>query len=183
MTMSQRATFWLCLAFLTAFAGLAAPAWAAATEAELKAAFIYNFAKYVDWPAAVLDATPGVLTLCQVGERDALFDALSDLDGKLVRNRGLRVRNVPRHDNLKNCLVVVLGDSEGASYEAVLKRLDGAPVLTVNGSERFLDAGGVISLVAEGGKMRFDINLAAARHNNLVLSSNLLKLARQVRQR
>lgn len=152
------------------------------TEAELKAAFIYNFAKYVEWPADALSATPGGLTLCMLGPRDALFDALAEFDGKLVRGRSLQVRAAGRNSNLKVCQVLVFAENEGEHFEAVLKRLEGTPVLTVNGSGRFLDAGGIIGLVAEGDKLRFDINLDAARRNNLVLSSNLLKLARHVRQ-
>ena len=155
---------------------------AASTEAELKAAFIYNFAKYVDWPADALSAAPGGLTLCLLGPRDALFDALAEFNGKLVRNLSIQVRAAGRSSNLKVCQVLVFAESEGEHFEAVLRRLEGAPVLTVNGSGRFLDAGGIIALVAEGDKLRFDINLAVARRNNLVLSSNLLKLARQVRQ-
>jgi len=167
---------------LAALASLATPVWAEATEAELKAAFVYNFAKYVDWPADAPNATPGVLTLCLVGARDALFDALMEVEGKLVKNRSLRVRAAGRNDNLKGCQVLVMGESEAEHFEAVLRRLEGVPVLTVNGSGRFLDAGGIIGLIAEGNKVRFDINLGAARRNNVVLSSNLLKLARQVRQ-
>jgi hypothetical protein len=183
-TSLQRACRWrrALLAALGLLALLATPVWAESTEAEVKAAFIYNFAKYVDWPAESLDATPGALTLCLVGARDALFDALTEMDGKTVKNRSLQVRAAARNANLKGCQVLVMAESEADYFEAVVKRLEGVPVLTVNGSGRFLDVGGIIGLVAEGNKVRFDINLGAARRNNLVLSSNLLKLARQVRQ-
>ena len=76
----------------------------------------------------------------------------------------------------------MLADSEAEHFETVLRRVAGQPVLTINGSGRFLDAGGIISLFIENGKLRFDINLAAARASNLSMSSNLLKLARVVRQ-
>ena len=100
----------------------------------------------------------------------------------MVKNRRLQVRAAARNSNLKSCQVLVMSESEAEHFEAVLKRLEGAPVLTVSGAGRFLDAGGIIGLFLEGGKLRFDINLDAARRNNLLLSSNLLKLARQVRQ-
>ena len=163
-------------------AALAAPAWAESTEAEIRAAFIFNFAKFVDWPAEALNATPGALSVCLVGAPDALFEALTDLEGKMVKNRRLQVRAAARNSNLRGCQILAMSESEAEHFEAVLKRLEGAPVLTVNGAGRFLDAGGIIGLFLEGGKLRFDINLDAARRNNLVLSSNLLKLARQVRQ-
>ncbi len=163
---------------LTAFTGLV---WAEYTEIEIKAAFILNFAKYVDWPADSLRNTPGKLTLCMVGKRDALFDTLTEMEGKIVNNLSLRVRAADRNDNLIGCQVLVLAESEAEHFERVLKPLVGAPVLTVNGSGRFLDAGGIISLIVENNKVRFDINLGAARRNKIVMSSNLLKLARNVR--
>jgi len=173
---------WLRLACITALAVVAAPVCADTTEAELKAAFIFSFAKYVDWPADALNANPGALTLCLVGGSNALFDALSEMHGKAIKGRSLQVRTSTRSDNLKSCQMLVMADSEVDHFASVLRRLDGVPVLTVNGSEHFLDAGGIIGLFAEGKKIRFDINLVAARRNNLVLSSNLLKLARTVRQ-
>ncbi|RQW81096.1 MAG: YfiR family protein [Geobacter sp.] len=174
--------FWLRLTLLVALAAMAAPVWAESTEAELKAAFIFSFAKYVDWPADALNANPGALTLCLVGGSNDLFDELSEMHGKAIKGRSLQVRTSARSDNLKSCQMLVMADSEADHYASVLRRLDGVPVLTVNGSSNFLDAGGIIGLFAEGKKIRFDINLVAARRNNLVLSSNLLKLARTVRQ-
>lgn len=155
---------------------------AESTEAELKAAFVYGFTKYVEWPAETLQASPESFELCLLGDRNAFFEALSDLKGKSVNNRPLRVREVSHADNFKSCQILVLTDNEAGHFESVLRRLSGMPLLTVNGSSRFLQAGGVISLVSEDNKMRFDINLAAAQKNKLVLSSNLLKLARRVLQ-
>jgi hypothetical protein len=159
-----------------------AAAMAESTEAELKAAFIFSFAKYVEWPADAFSANPGGLSLCLLGGSNQLFVALRELDGKAIKGRSLQVRVSAHGDNLKSCQMLVMADSEAEYFAGVLRRLDGVPVLTVNGSDSFLDAGGIIGLFAEGKKIRFDINLAAARRNNLVLSSNLLKLAHTVRQ-
>lgn len=178
----SRLSVWLHLACTTALAAVAAPLWAQTTEAELKAAFIFSFARYVDWPAAAFNANPGALTLCLVGGSNELFDELSRMHGKAIKGRSLEVRTRARSDNLQSCQMLVVADSEADHFASILRRLDGVPVLTVNGAERFLDAGGMIGLLAEGKKIRFDINLAAARRNSLVLSSNLLKLARTVRQ-
>jgi hypothetical protein len=161
---------------------LSGVALAQVTEAALKAAFVFNFIKFVEWPASALAATPGKLNLCLLGPRDATFDALHELNGKAVKNRSLNVRAVPRGESLKACQVLVMAESEPDQFEVVLKRLEGEPVLTVNGTARFLDAGGMIALGMEEGKVRFDVNLPAAKRTDLVLSSNLLRLARQVRQ-
>ncbi len=166
---------------LTTLAAMSAPVWAESTEAELRAAFIFSFAKYVDWPAEVLKANPTVLPMCLLGSSNEVFDALIDLNGKLIKGRNLQIRASTRGDNLKSCQMLVVADSEEEYFANILRRLEGAPVLTINGSSSFLDAGGIIILVAEGKKLRFDINLAAARRNDLVLSSSLLKLARKVR--
>lgn len=170
------------LILLVALTPMAQMAWAEATEAELKAAFVFNFTKFVEWPAESLTATPDSLNICLLGSHDAFFDAIHDLNGKRANNRNLNVRVLGRGESPKHCQVLVLAESEAEQFEIVLKRLEGLPVLTVNGSGRFLDAGGIIGLVTDDGKVRFDVNLAAAKRGNLVLSSNLLRLARQVRK-
>jgi hypothetical protein len=164
---------------LTSWAG---PLRAEVTEADLKAAFVYNFTKFVEWPAEAFNSSPDSVTLCLLGAREPLFDALAEMRGMPVKNRSLRVRSVTRNDTLRTCQMLIVAESEAEHFETVLRRLEGVPVLTVNGSDRFLDAGGIIGLTTEGPKVRFEINLAAARRNNLVLSSNLLKLAKKVRQ-
>ena len=169
----------LCLTLLAVAPGQAR---AEASEAELKAAFVFNFVKYVDWPTEVMNTSGGALTLCLVGGRDELFAELAEMEGKTVKGRGLRVRSADRGDDLKSCHILVLSESEAEYFDTILRRLDGVPVLTVNGSGRFLDAGGIIGMLKENNKVRFDINLGAARRNKLALSSNLLKLARTVRQ-
>lgn len=155
---------------------------AESTEAELKAAFVYGFTRYVEWPEETLKASAESFDLCLLGGRTVFSEALRDLQGKFVKNRPLRVREVSHADNFKSCQILVLTDNETEHFESVLRRLSGMPVLTVNGSSRFLQAGGMISLVPENNKLRFDINLAAAQKSKLVFSSNLLKLARQVLQ-
>lgn len=161
---------------------LAMPAQAQVSEAELKASFILSFAKFVTWPTEALNANPGELVICLLGNKDALYDALSEKQGKTAQQLTVRFRHVARGDNLKACQVLVLADSEAEHFETVLRRLAGQPVLTINGSGRFLEAGGIIGLFDENNKLRFDINLAAARQNNLVISSNVLRLARTVKQ-
>lgn len=158
--------------------------WAQAqtSEAELKASFVLSFARFVTWPAEALNANPGELVFCLLGSKDALYDALSEKQGKQAQGLTVRFRHVARGDNLKDCQVLVFADSEAEHFETVLRRLAGQPVLTINGTGRFLEVGGNIGLFTENDKLRFDINLAAARQNGLTMSSNLLRLARTVKQ-
>lgn len=165
-----------------ALAGWTLPGGAQTSEAELKGAFIFNFAKYVEWPAEAFGASSGDLVLCLVGSQNELFDVLGEKQGKSVQNRTLRVRSARRDENLKTCHLLVIDESESEHFEGILRRSAGNPILSINGSGRFLDAGGIIGLINVNDKLRFDVNLAAARKNNLAVSSNLLKLARTVRQ-
>lgn len=182
MTHSLAMSFWRKWVPGLWLACLAMGAQAQVSEAELKASFVLGFAKFVTWPAEALNANPGELVFCLLGNQDALYDALSEKQGKQAQQLTVRFRHVARGDNLKACQVLVLAESEAEHFETVLRRLAGQPVLTINGSGRFLEAGGIIGLFDENNKLRFDINLAAARQNQLALSSNLLKLARTVKQ-
>lgn len=168
--------------FLLALWLVAQSAWAQVTEAELKASFILSFARYTTWPAETLAANTGELALCFLGARDELYEALSEKQGKPIQQMTLRFRAVTRGDTLRSCHILVFSDSEAERAEPVLTRLSGQPVLTINGAGRFLDVGGIIGIFPENNKLRFDINLAAARQSGLTISSNLLKLARTVRQ-
>lgn len=173
---------WFGIAALLMLFGYAFPAWPQVSEAELKASFILGFAKFVTWPAAALNASPGELVLCLLGNKDDLYAALGEKEGKQAQQLTVRFRPVAPGDNLKVCQVLVLAPSEPEQFEPVLRRLAGQPVLTINGAGRFLEAGGIVGLFIDNNKLRFDINLAAARQNNLTISSNVLKLARTVLQ-
>ena len=131
------AFLWLRAALLAALGAIATTAAAETTEMELKAALVFNFIKYVNWPTESLATTPDSLNICLLGLRDAYFDAIHDLNGKRVNNRNLNVRSLGRGESPRSCQVLVLAESEVDHFESVLKRLEGLPVLTVNGSGRF----------------------------------------------
>jgi len=149
-------------------------------EAQLKAAFIYNFTKYVTWPAAAEQAG-GTLHVCALG-RTAYTPELSRLDGRTVRNFTLQVRAVDRSDELTSCNVLYLSGAsrDFSSFKSLLKGVKGEPVLTISDDSGFIDAGGVIGLFTEQRRIRFDINLGIARDTGLYISSRLLQLARKV---
>lgn len=153
------------------------------TVAELKAAYIYNFARYVEWPTTAAHLGGEDFGICLAGSADeALFAALSQFDGKSIRSHSIRVRQLAAGDELKACAMMVIAKTDAQLVERLLRRLDGVPVLTVSSADNFLDLGGMINLVTDSDKVRFDINLGAARSNDLVVTFQLLKLARTVRQ-
>jgi ABC-type amino acid transport substrate-binding protein len=138
----------------------------------LKAAFVYNFALYATWPAPFRNASE--ITVC-VPARSTLAPALGELAGKPVDARKLAVRNVEAY-----------APGDGCDVRVVDAALAAAPaergVLTVcDCSEAPAPSGGIIALVREGTKLRFDVDLAAADAARITLSSKLLHLARTTR--
>lgn len=144
-------------------------------EARLKAAFIYNFTKYVTWPQDIEQAG-GTLHVCILGS-NAYFDELTQLEGREVRSFKLQIKSLKLSDSLEGCHVVYFS---GVSFGKYLSKTSALPVLTISDEEEFVDAGGMIGLVTEGRRIRFDINLGRARDARLQISSRLLQLARKV---
>ncbi|MBA56511.1 MAG: hypothetical protein CMK89_18830 [Pseudomonadales bacterium] len=144
-------------------------------EARLKAAFIYNFTKYVTWPQDIEQAG-GSLHVCVLGS-EGYFEELSHLDGREVRKFKLEIKQLNLSDPIDGCRVVYVS---GLNVRKFLQSVGNLPVLTISDEEDFIDAGGVIGLVTEGRRIRFDINLGRARDVELQISSRLLQLARRV---
>jgi hypothetical protein len=141
-------------------------------EYRLKAAYLYNFAKFVDWP---YHATPS-LTLCVVG-RDPFGSLLDEvMSGKSVAGRRIETRRLKGLNGIAQCDMLFVASSEAKRLPAILESGGNQPVLTIGESPGFAAAGGMIGLVLSDGKLRFEINLAAAERARLRISSSLLRL-------
>lgn len=152
----------------------------ASTEYQVKAAFLYHFAQFVDWPAEAFKDANSPITYCTIGE-DPFQGALdASLDGKTLGPRRLRVQHLKRPGGLDGCQVLFIGNEEKTSIANKLASLEEKPVLTVGESEHFAEDGGMIGFCLEDNKVRFEINLAAAEHAKLKISARLLTLARKV---
>jgi hypothetical protein len=156
--------------------GATAPA---PTEYEVKAAFLYNFAKYVEWPSAPAADAPFVI--CVLGQDP--FGGLLDqtLSGKSIRERPLEVRRCAGVEEAAQAQIVFVGTSERADLPRILQALHGRPVLTVGEMDRFAERGGMVGFRVQGELVRFDINADQVAKAGLRMSSQLLKLARIVR--
>jgi hypothetical protein len=140
-------------------------------EYQVKAAFLYNFAKFVEWPPSAL---AGPLTICIAG-RNPLGAALDDVvSGETVGGRPIHTRIILEPE--PGCHVMFIPD--GAAASAYLRASRGAPTLTVGETPAFIGIGGIISFFVEDGKVRFEINPEAAERAQLRVSSRLLQLAR-----
>jgi len=152
----------------------AVPAAQAVTQPALRAAFLYNFAKFTEWPTDA--ASP--LTLCVVDDT-AVEDALGELVGSsLINGRAVTISRGVSGARLRSCHLLYLGEADTGRAAAILDELQGAPVLTVSSGDAFVRGGGMVGLFVEDGRMRFAINPDAAQRAGVRLSSRLLKLAK-----
>jgi hypothetical protein len=146
----------------------------------VKAAFIYNFAKFAEWPARAFGGPSTPLRFCAIGAAP-FGTALDALEGKPVRARPLVVRALDGVEEAAGCHVLFVGRGGAEGIPRVLDAVRGEPVLTVGESDGFCRAGGVINFVTRDGKVRFEINPDAADRAGIRLSAQLLRLARVVR--
>lgn len=148
-------------------------------EYAVKTAFLYNFAKFVDWPPETFknEASPFVLGI--VGG-DPFGAALETLKDKTVKGRKLVVRRFPRLENFDDCQILFISGSERGNLRAILSTLKNHGILTVSDIDRFASQGGMIGLVSAGNNVNFEINLDTVQQSKLKFSSQLLKLAKIV---
>jgi hypothetical protein len=170
---------WACLVAMTLTLGLGSTTSAqSAPEPVLKAAFLYNFAKFAEWPADAAPADP--LTICVFGD-PAIADALDEtVKGRTVDGRKTTVVRV-KPDGFRGCHVLYLAGLDAKHAQAIVDDLKNAPVLTVGDREQFAQGGGIAGLFVEQGRMRFAINLEASQRCRLRISSRLLSLAKIVK--
>lgn len=157
------------------------PAWAQnseqADELRLKAAFVYRFPQFVEWPEDVLNGAQ-TLDIC-VASPNPFGATLEQLvEGESLDGRQLNVRHLRRNAPADTCRVLYLPGEAVISY---LERVADAPVLTISDTPQFLDLGGIIRLTVIDRRVRFEVNASAAERAGLRLSSQLLRLAVAVR--
>lgn len=159
---------------------LSAAAFAGNAETDVKAAFIYNFTKFVEWPVSALPTgTP--LLLCLLGH-DQVSTRLYRLQGREAQGRLLKVRAVDSLAEATGChLLYVTGDVADQPAR-LLQHLNNAPVLTVSDHQGFAAQGGMIELFVESSRVQFSINLVPAQAAGLQINARMLQLARVARR-
>lgn len=173
---TRRAGNW-CLALVWLSMALPVSSTGAEDPYQIKAAFIFNFTKFVTWPAD-MEQQGGDLRLCLHGG-NPFGDYVFQLEGRKVRNFNLRVVEPESPASLAQCHILHLMPGKGNGK--VLNELAGEPVLTVGDYDSFASQGGSIQLLSEQNHIRFDVNLQRIKASGLEVSSRLLHLARQVR--
>ena len=150
-----------------------------AREYELKAAYLYNFAKFVEWPAGTFSDDNAPMIVGVVGE-DPFRGSLDSVVGKSANGRQVVIKRLKATEDLKSCHVLFISSSEKKRLPLIVASIDGASVLTVGEMEGFTSNGGMIRLTMEDNKVRFEINAGTARRARLRISSKLLSLAKGV---
>ena len=166
----------LSLVWLLAVGGVSAQD-SAPTEYQIKAAFLYNFAKFVEWPPAVFSETNSPIVIGILGENPFGNDLVKTVRDKTLNNRPLVIKVFHSPVEATNCHILFISTSEKARLPQILEALREVSVLTVGEMDRFTEAGGMINFVREGNKIRFQINEVAAKSAGLKVSSKLLSLA------
>lgn len=141
----------------------------------VKAGFVYNFTKFVEWPVGALPSA-GAMQLCVVG--NALDGKLGPLNGRVSQGREIRVHNLGASADLSACHVLFIAASEERRMNGLLNAVAGNPVLTISDIGEFPEYGGMIGLSVRNEKVVFAVNLSAARAVGLMPSAQLLRLGR-----
>lgn len=145
-------------------------------EASVKAAYLYNFSKYVRFPAK---ESHEPLVIAVVGE-NPFGRLVQQMRGKKVQGRPLSVLEVSTVEQIDHADIVYISRSEERRLNRLLRYFDEKPTLTVSSIEGFADRGGMLELVANEGRIEFEVNLKRVRHKQMDLPYQLLELARRV---
>lgn len=174
-SLPHRSAWWLLLAVVAP--GRLAAQQGPQPEYRVKAAYLLNFTRYVEWPAAAFPTPETPVRVCVLGE-DPFESTLDEtFDGRLTRGRRFELRRMDAPAQARDCHVVFVSEAEWSRHPEVLAALRRAGVLTVGEGSRFAEAGGVLSFVRDGPTVRFAVNRGAARDAELQISSRMLALA------
>jgi hypothetical protein len=151
-----------------------------APEYAVKAAFLYNFVKFVEWPGDVFSGPTSPIAICVLGE-DPFGDDLGSLKGKTANGRPIVIRSAATLGEVERCHLLFVSSSEKANLPKILQTTKGWSILTVGDMNGFAQDGGIINMVKEESRVGIEINLEAAQRSRLKISSKLLALAKIVK--
>lgn len=147
------------------------------SEYQVKAAFIFNFAKFVEWPAAAFADKKSPLYIGVLGDNPFGADLERFIRDKTMNDHPLTMRECRTLEEAKKCHILFISASEKKRLPEIFQALQGANVLTVSETDGFTETGGMVNFVSEGNKIRFHINDGSAKSAGLKISSKLLILA------
>jgi YfiR/HmsC-like len=150
------------------------------TDDQVKAAYLFNFARFIEWPADVFDKADAPMNFCALGRSRVVDELDSSIGGKNINGHTIMVKHLHGTDEIKGCHLVFLAASAGKQQQKLLQAAKGSSVLLVAETSGFARAGGTINFIMENGRLIFEVNINAAENSHLKISSKLLALARIV---
>lgn len=182
----HRARAWPLLGFAVSFLLLAALSLHAqqstASEYEVKAAYLFNFGRFVEWSDKSATANDGAFEICVLGQDPFGRTLDTTLAGTSLKGKSVAAKRISKAQDVNNCRILFISSSEDSRLKEILETLDKSNVLTVSDIPSFSERGGMIQFVQEGNRVRFEINLTNAQQAGLNVSSELLKVATNVRR-
>ena len=152
------------------------------TEYQVKAAYLYNFGRFIEWPNKGTASSGGPFTICVLG-LDPFGQSLNaTLAGQTINGTNAVAAQISKPQEAVNCRILFISSSEDRQLKQILVALEGASVLTVSDLPQFSQRGGMVQFVLDGKKVRFEVNLTPVEHAHLTLSSELLKVAANLRR-
>ena len=153
------------------------------TEYQVKALFLLNFTKYVDWPATAFGQADSPITIGVIGENHFGEDLKKAVEGKSVNGRKIVILPLESESDWSKCHILFISASEKKRLPEILAKVCALPILTVSETDQFIQQGGMINFTRKDGKVRLEVNLESARQAELGISSKLLSVADAVRRK
>jgi hypothetical protein len=151
-------------------------------EYQVKALFLCNFIKYVNWPAEAMPAANSPIVIGILGQ-DNFNDSLTHaVEGKKFNGRAIVIKHLSAGDDLNGCAILFISASEDSRLGEILNKTSTLPILTVGENDSFLQKGGIINFMLKDEKIHLAINLVGAQKANLQISSKLLSVADSVKE-
>jgi hypothetical protein len=152
------------------------------TDYQVKATYLYNFGRFVEWPGKVAADQGGSFTVCVLGQDPFGRSLDATLAGETIGGKTIVAKRISGAEESGDCQILFLSLTDENRLNKIIADLDKKAVLTVSDAPQFVERGGMIQFVLEGKKVRFEVNLTATQHAGLTLSSELLKVATAVRK-
>lgn len=152
------------------------------SESDLKAAFLFNFTKFIEWPPEAFAGENATVNVGVYGDEDFTKTLKTLLADKKAHGRPFTVKRLNNPADAKTCQILYFQEAEARKMQAVYEAIKKMPILTVGESDDFIDHGGMFNLFFEDKQLRFEVNQTTAENAKLTVSSKLMKLAKKVRK-
>jgi hypothetical protein len=152
------------------------------SSTQIQAAFVYNFTKFVEWPARTFQSRTQPLVIGVLGASQLAAELATIVEGRTINGRPIVVRSIPAEGDVETAQMLFVGETEDEQFAAIEDRIREMPILTVGESPAFAAAGGAFRFLEQDGKLRFEINMTSVEQSGLKVSGQLQKLATSLRR-